>query len=271
MPKESDTCHFGSCGGGILGFIWNGPISQGILHVETSNSFKEMISVPVAQLARSAETDPDMDVSDFSALGVDVETLVASYSGKSTNSDCFRTLFWPAVDEGKKAQLIKVWISEFPKHPRAYLEAFLNLTESAWSPFAYISSYNSEGAAYDYDKTESSIFAATEEEPVQMNSKFPKLQSLMWSWSRSNPFTTYPFFSWTSSVAFFVWQFLLVLTRSIIQRNKSTIAFSMPLLFVAVTSLLGPTVLIRYYWFLFLSAPFLLFLLFSKERLNSSK
>ena len=243
-------------GGLILGVIFNGPISTVYLKAKNSDSFREMISVPAAQLARSAQVDTSMDSSLFKDFGVDVEKLIQAYSKWSTNSDGFRKFFWTEKNE-RKLEFIKFWIQEFPNHPRAYLESFLKLTEGAWNPFVYIHAYN-DGGSY---KTESSIFAANSETPVQIRSKFPELQKCLWSWSRSNPFKAYPFFAWTSSVAFFLWLYLLVLIRALIKRNIAVIAFCIPMLFVVCTSLLGPTVLIRYYWFLFLAAPFFLFLL----------
>ena len=244
----------------LLGLVWNGPIVMNCFSTTASNPIRQMISIPAAQLSNAAATDPDFDTSKLEELGVDKDTLVILYKNHPDNSDAFRVQFWDAIDAGKFSTFLQIWAEEFVSHPRAYLEAFLDLTECAWSPFDYVHCYNFEGNTY-FEGTDSSVFMALNEAPAQTDSKLPWLYSAIWSYSRDNPFCAYPLFAWTSSVACFVWLFLLVLFRMLIKRKRAGLMFCIPLLFVALTCLLGPTVLIRYYWYLFLSAPLLINLL----------
>lgn len=248
----------------LLAMVWTGPVVTNCFNTTSSNPMKQMISIPAAQLANAAATDSEFDTSKLEELGVDRDTLVILYENHPDNSDAFRVQFWDAIESGKFARFLQIWVEELPSHPRAYAEAFLELTECAWSPFDYIHCYNFQGNTY-FDGSESSVFFALCEAPAQTDSKLPGLYNVLWDYSRNNPLTAYPLFAWTSSVAFFVWLFLLLLTRAFIKKNKPCIVFCVPMLFVVLTCLLGPTVLIRYYWFLFLSAPLLVTLLITKD------
>lgn len=166
------------------------------------------------------------------------------------------------------SDLIKAWTSALPTHLRSYLVGLLALTESAWNPFAYSAVYNNPGASYEYDVTEASTFAAWVEEPAVSDSKLPFLSSLLWRYSRGDPFNTYPLFAWTSSVSFYFWLLLLALVRCICGQRRSGLCYCAILLCVTCTSLLGPCVLLRYYWFLVLTAPLLLCFLVSPYRTN---
>lgn len=236
--------------------LWIGPISN-CLGVSQANSFKEMISIPVVQLAR-ANMDDEQVTNLIEDMGVDSSALVSSYVGSPDNSDATRTYFWPLIEQGGVSDLIKAWASELPTHLRSYLVGLLALTESAWSPFAYSAVYNKPGAMYEYDVTEASTFAAWVEDPAVFDSKLPFLSSLLWRYSRGDPFKTYPLFAWTSSVSFYFWLLLLALLRCICGQRRSGLCYCAILLCVACTSLLGPCVLLRYYWFLVFTAPLLL-------------
>lgn len=246
----------------VLGLVWNGPVARS-LGATKANSINEMISIPVVQMARAASVDPSITSDDFGSLAVDLGILVSNYTKAPDNSDATRPLFWGALNEGKLIEFIKVWASLFSGHLGAYCVAPLVLTESAWSPFAFPSGYNSEGAAYDYDSTDSSVFAACVEEPAHPDSKLPWLANLLWHYSRDNPFKSYLPFAWTCSVAFYVWLLLTTLIRSIMCRYRAGVTVCIVLFCVALTSLLRPVVLLRYYWYLYISAPVLLCLLLS--------
>ena len=258
---------FASCILGLgLGFVWKGPVYD-LLDVEHDNLKGEMISVPSMQLARAAAYDVSLGFAcnNFEKAGVDAPSVAKTYNAQMDNSDSMRFRFFIS-----KADFISLYVAELKDNPHAYVVAPLILTQAAWSPFAYSHGYNYNSEyisnySFLYPETESSVFAAWVESPANADSKIQWLSDALWHYSRDNPFTTYPLFSWTCSVSFFMWLLLLVLVRCINKKNYGGMFFCIALLCIAITNLLGPLILIRYYWYLFLSAPFLLFLLFSKQ------
>lgn len=239
--------------------IWSGPVAT-TLNAKKQNPLREMISIPTIQLARAATDSPSIDHDGLAKLGVDSNTLAYQYQSFARCTDPMRALLADSIDQGGHGpEMLHYYLSQFPNHERSYVIGPLVLTDAAWSPFAFIRGYNDPyRSTFDYNKTESSIFAAVVEAPAKAHSFLPGLSNILWKYSRSNPFHRYPAFAWTSMVSFFFWLTLLALARTLITRNRRGILISLLFLIAAGTSLLGPMVLIRYYWFMFLGAPMLL-------------
>lgn len=238
-----------------------------LLGVQKNNSVKEMISIPEMQLARICAVNEERDLDLFSAVNIDPEVLGEIYKTSTHCSDPTRALFWNAIENEQYAALWELYLANIPHNIGTALDSTLILTEASWSPFASIDGYNTFNPYYEYNQTETSLFACTYEEPAYQSSFFPKIADWLWKVSRYNYLQSYPLTHWLVAVPFYTWLLLLTSTRVLIKRDISSFLFCSILLALCLTNALGPMVLPRYYLPLILSTPLLLGFLFKSKQL----
>jgi hypothetical protein len=246
--------------------LWSGPVCSA-LGVVSSNPLREAISFPSVEIARCQMTDDSID-SDLVSLGVDPNEFSSYYNESHQFTDRLRAVFYGAVEQGRYSELFSLWVKVRMEHPLTCVAADLDLTKAAWCPWALMDGYNEayskSMSAFDYDLTETCAFAAVCEPPVEQHSKIPALAGLYWEVSRfDDPATLGPLFV-LMSVAPYVWLLLVVLAHCSIVGNRAGKVFCWVLLSVVLTVLLGPMTLLRYYLYVILSLPMLLWLLVSR-------
>ena len=252
-------------GTGVFAF-WSGPACAS-LGVVSSNPIREAISIPSVEIARCQGIDGTID-DDLISLGVDPAEFSAYYDESHQFTDRLRAVFYDAIGQGKYGELFSLWMKVRSRYPLECVSADLELTRAAWCPWALMNGYNEayskSMSAYDYDVTETCSFAAVCESPAEQHSKLPFLADFYWKISRyDDPATIGPLFI-LMSVAPYLWLLLITLARCSIVGNRAGRVFCWVLLSVVLTVLLGPMVLLRYYFYLILSAPVLVWLLISK-------
>lgn len=232
--------------------LWTS-VGYSILGVQRSNSAREMVSIPAATISYLAYKDalPSLP----STLGgVDIDAMANGWQSGSQNSDNFRVYLWPAIDNGKMDDLLRYWLDCVIEHPNATLTSALVLTRSAWDFTVEPNPYRNS-AVYEYDNTDSSYFACWVEDPGSAHSLFPALQKLFWDISRVSYYGGQALLGLLGSPAVFVWTTLACFLYSLSRRRWTFFVVTFILVLTILTLLLGPTVLPRYYWFLYLFSP----------------
>lgn len=249
----------------IVAYIMVSSLIYPFLDVQKNNSIKEMISIPEMQLARICAVNEERGLDLFSDVNIDPETLGKIYKTSTHCSDPTRMLFWSAIDNRQYAALWKLYLANIPHNIGTALDSTLILTEASWSPFASVDGYNTFNPYYEYDQTETSLFACTYEEPAYQNSFFPKLADWLWKVSRYNYLQNCPLTHWIVAVPFYIWLLLITSARTLIKKEIPSFLFCSILLALCLTNVLGPMVLPRYYLPLILGTPLLLGFLFKSE------
>lgn len=240
----------------FCGFLIKGPIYDA-LSIEKTNGFREMISIPAAQISRSLRYDKDL----YEALnnnGINSEELLNSYNSSPENSDKFRTLFVKNKDVKIMAVL---WLKAVINNPCASLEAVLKITQAAWQPYRLIRAYYNFPIAL-YNESNTQLFSCWTAPPGELQSKIPDLQNFLFSISRDGVLESNPLLGWICSPAVYLWLLLFTLVYSIFENNKYAILVMLLYFFVVFTYLMGPCVLIRYYLFLIYGFPLFFVFLF---------
>lgn len=240
--------------------VWTGPI-YGVLGVQRSNPLKEAISFPAVEVARVCSEGTDLS-EQLASVGVDQAELVRNYENSPHTSDTTRGLFWSAIDEGKAGQLVGIWFAARGANPMACIKADLELTSAAWNPCAVMDGYEYEGhTAFAYDVTPTCAFAAWCEAPATQSSLIPWLSDVLWHISRYDTPTDSPLTFPLMSVAPWLWLGIATLVACARAKDQAGKVYCILMLAVALTMLLGPMVLLRYYLSLIVSAPVFVFLL----------
>lgn len=237
--------------------VWNGPVAT-LLDVYRADSRREMISIPAVEITRCAQYD-DWGEEEFAYAELDREWLGSLYGLAYHTSDACRVHFWPLVDQNRMGDVLRLWMAARKAHFSECVVADLELTEPAWYVGATQDGYNVAGIlAYGYSTTDSCTFAAWCEEPARQESLLPGLSDALWYLSRYDTPSKLPVVHVLLSPATYVWVFLLAMALMFERGSKAGKTVCAFLFFVLGTLLLGPMVILRYYYHLVLLAPVLL-------------
>ena len=231
---------------------WTGPIAAA-LGVVRPSSVGEMISVPAANVAYMAslgEAEPLPE----GLSELDLQAMADGWELCRQNTDNYRNVATPLLEAGATGEFVLYWLDCVAAHPGLALDSALILTQPAWDPTVESTSYNFPGHP-SYGETQTSVFACLAEDPAHTDSKLPALYDLLWSISRDADYGGRPWLAALGSPASLMWLTLACLAYAAARRNARGVAAAGLLALLSATLLLGPTVLPRYYWFLYLCAP----------------
>ena len=231
---------------------WTGPVAAA-LGVVRPSSVGEMISVPAANVAYMAslgEAEPLPE----GLSELDLQAMADGWELCRQNTDNYRNVATPLLEAGATGEFVLYWLDCVAAHPGLALDSALILTQPAWDPTVESTSYNFPGHP-SYGETQTSVFACLAEDPAHTDSKLPALYDLLWSISRDADYGGRPWLAALGSPASLMWLTLACLAYAAARRNARGVAAAGLLALLSATLLLGPTVLPRYYWFLYLCAP----------------
>lgn len=242
----------------ILGLITAVTVNTGIQRMLNCapSEIKEMMSVPLAQLARVYQkyggndifTQQQFDVlSDIGISGFDY------YDG--INMDPVKNLTSESEFKKHFADFIKLWIEIGLQYPTDYADAFLQLNYPAYYPFCDNTGYSLSGF---YD-TPTSYFWAICEPPVALDSKLPKLYDFIWKLSREWSLYKIPVAGILFTVGFHFLLFLFAFGYLIYAKKNIFTGAYLLIGTYLITAVFGPIVLVRYFLILFYTFPLTLF------------
>lgn len=231
---------------------WTGPVASA-LGVVRPSPVGEMISVPSANIACMASLDAAEPLPEELA-DLDLDAMAEGWELCRQNTDSYRHVATPLLEAGATPAYLSYWLECVLAHPGLALDSTLVLTQGAWDPTVESTSYNYPGHSV-YGDSETSVFACVAEEPGTTESKIPALYDVLWSVSRDADYGGRPWLALLGSPATFNWLTLACLAYAAARRNWRGVVAAGLLAAMSATLLLGPTVLPRYYWFLYLCAP----------------
>ncbi len=244
----------------VLLSVYNKSVSM-IFNVVPGNSLREMMSVPCMQLSRAA-------VYNYNELTQEEINSIKSYIGKyeQYNNDAgIADRFKGSLDTEKvksdPMKFISLWTRVGLKCPSAYIDAFARLTVGYWYPdmnYRDVKAYHPyweyypTGVLVPFDETKYLLLKQT---PTK---GFGMLNKLLASFSYNNSYQKLPVVSILFSSALPLWCALIVFAYKLYKKQYRHL---IPVLFVLLfigTLLLGPVVLYRYVYPLYLVTPLLI-------------
>jgi len=225
-------------------FLANG-ILIGITEA-TIPSKREMLSIPLQQIARTLIENPAATMEDTEGV---LDALYGFNPGHFYAPKTADPVKWAADDDeidDRLSQLLSLWVRLGLKHPKAFLEAFFAQNSPYYLPGADMLAH------LDLNVVQMDLF------PVMPTSYIPALRSFYEAYNQSLTFLNLTGVRLLSDTAFFVWLCIAALGYAIYQRQKQWITCLVFLLAIWVTCLLGPVALIRYMLGFFYCIPVIL-------------
>lgn len=238
LKKETFFFLTGSVAVTAVWFALSGPIPQ-TAGIEKGDA-KEMLCVPMQQLARVWSEDPESLSEEEKAY---IETLIDKAALEAyvrVNADPVKEGFHTDVLKEDPKEFLNVWTSVGRKHPDLYFDSFCMGNWGYWYPGCtqyWISYILFDGAFMD---AEYNILN------VRRNSHFPALEEKLREWTLTPVFDDIPILSFVLNQAFPFWLMLTVAFWLIYKRNCRLLVPLALIFGYWGTLLLGPVTSVRY-------------------------
>lgn len=228
------------------------------LHAQKGSAI-EALSVPVQQLARVAQREE-------ASLSAQQREAIAHFMPLGDDNpyepqlvDCVKRIMDKAVLQSDMAQFVSLWVQLGKQHPKAYIEAFLQLNIGSWYPLdtSYAHVYDSWGAAqHGYLQTKFQRHVDDERGVrIEQKSFLPWLMNRYEKFASASVQLDNPITATLFSPATMLMVLLACFCVGLYMGSRPLcIALLLPLGLWA-TLLLGPCTLTRYAYPLFLCAP----------------
>lgn len=206
----------------------------------------EMLSVPLQQMARSLEKDPELAARDEDGL---LDTLYPTAElGSLYHEEISDPVRWEidydALDENMGG-LMKLWLKMLPGHFKEYAEAPLIQNLPYYLPYADM--------LYNFDLVVKQIDLF----PIEQTSFRPELQKDYMEYDQTLSFRGIPGTRLLADSAFYVWLALAGFAYACLRGERGSMMAFGYLLGIWITCLLGPVALMRYMLGLFYLVPVL--------------
>ena len=235
----------------VAALIWLGPLSL-LMGVEKSPIGKwNVLCIPEQQIARAA-ADPSVSDADRELIG----RLLPGIQYKDNLSDVARGAFMRAEAEGTASpkELVGLYLHLARAYPGVYIEAFLAHTRGAWDLASGV------GNVYGDDPGATNAFAIRQQAPATRESLAPRL--LEWiSWLSTSAEVQRTPFAVLLSMPLYLIVCTACLVVAIRRRDRTAGIVMAPLVTLALSNLLGPCMLIRYFLYLFYGLPLMAWVL----------
>lgn len=232
-----------------LSLIWLGPVAWALGVNETNLQRFNALSIPVQQLVHTYQDSATAEEKSWlESLGYQDECLY-----EPPIADAAR---WNVIDMPLPG-FVEAYVAMGARYPDAYFSAFLQQTQMAWNPYSYVDIYHDRA----YTNRETSLFGFDWESPAISQPIFPWLHDTLESISGKLVLQNIPVLALLASIPFCVWMLCLVTARSLITKNHGALAICVVFGLLALSALMGPCALVRYYLYLFFGLPLLAALL----------
>jgi len=238
---------------GIITFVYLlyiGPFYRA-LDVQ-AGSVKEMLSVPIQQIARVHYFARDSFEEEDKELLYSIIPKEGWESYKATVSDPVKADFNEEVFVNNKIKFLQIWIKEGIKHPKLYIDSFMINTVDFWYPLARNDGYR---GLYGIDTTKSNFFSYKVYEPgtrivilKHLNEYYTFLSEYMFvgTW-------------WYTSIflnpGWYILAWIGLLFYDISKKQRCRIEYHFAMALSLFTVLLGPIAAIRYVYIFYLAVP----------------
>ncbi len=243
----------------ILG-VYNGPMTSALNGVP-ANSLREMMSVPCMQLSRAGVYGKDQ-LTDKEIKSIkEYINRYDEYSECAGTADPFKGSLNTSKLKKNPLEFIRLWLKVGLKCPTVYIDAFARLTIGYWypdmnyrDPCAYHPywEYSPTGSTRYFDETEYVLLKQT---PIK---GFEALHDWLYNLTYNNSYQAIPVISMLFSSALPLWCVLIVLAYMLYKKQYRHLIPLMFILMFVATLLLGPVVLYRYIYPLYLATPLLI-------------
>lgn len=222
---------------------------------------QEILTVPIQQMARVYNYD-------YASLSkTQIETLSgyvpeeALHKYRPTLSDPVKFYFDNGAYTQDPASFWRLWIQMGMKHPATYLNAFFINNYGFWYPYATLNCYEGN-QVYSFQYEDSSYFGYETEHPGERKSLIPAVDEWIRKLSLEVSWQKIPGLRVFFHPAYYFWAFMFGVCYSIAKKRYHLCAVAMLVLFMYLTVLLGPAVLVRYVLYFYFGFPLLLAFLF---------
>lgn len=240
--------------------IYSGPVANMLGGIK-GNSLREMMSVPCVQLSRAVIENEDELSSEEKVLIKEYVSGYYIYPVNSGISDFMKGSLDTERLKENPIEFFKLWLKVGLKCPGTYIDAFGRLTIGLWypdmnyqDPLAY-HPYWEYWPTGEWNGYGSKEFIQMKQEPVK---GFEWLYDMLSEITYENSYQEIPIFALLYSSGLVIWLVILYVAFCI---YKKMYRYFVPIVFILgliLTLFLGPVVLFRYVYPLFISLPLLL-------------
>ena len=258
---------------GILVLFAVSAVSLKTLTHAQSGSPREMLSVPLQQMARVWVHEENGDLMEDQSLRQEMEKYMPSEWGFSVyNPHLADRVKNIAIIHDDPKGLVKTWIRLGMEYPGVYIDAFLDNSVGLWflldDTHARVYGIGTE-SGFGYLSTDNRTMPAGCE--IVEHSYLPGLRALMEKIVSDNEYENWPVVKFVFAPALYWWLLYLYVVVVLYRRRYREV---LPVVFLVVyylTLLLSPTVLIRYMYPLVVTVPVILSCLTSEKKEENVK
>ena len=258
---------------GILLLFAVSAVSLKVLTHAQSGSPREMLSVPLQQMARVWVHEENGELMEDQSLRQEMEKYMPSEWGFSVyNPHLADRVKNIAIIHDDPKGLVKTWIRLGMEYPGVYIDAFLDNSVGLWflldDTHARVYGIGTE-TGFGYLSTDNRTMPAGCE--IVEHSYLPGLRAMMEKIVSDNEYENWPVVKFVFAPALYWWLLYLYVVVVLYQRRYRE---ALPAVFLVVyylTLLLSPTVLIRYMYPLVVTVPVILSCLTSEKKEENVK
>ncbi len=279
--QQEDTLWDGKAAGkeylrlslGILLLFAVSAVSLKILTHAQSGSPREMLSVPLQQMARVWVNEENGELMDDQSLRQEMEKYMPSECGFSPYdphlADRVKNI---AIIHDDPKGLVKTWIQLGMEYPGIYMDAFLDNSVGLWflldDTHARVYGIGTD-TGFGYLSTDNRTMPAGCE--IVEHSYLPGLRALMEKIVSDNVYENWPVVKFLFAPALYWWLLYLYVIVVLYRRRYREALPAVYLVAYYLTLLLSPTVLIRYVYPLVVTVPVILSCLTSEKKEGNVK
>ena len=226
----------------------------GLVHA-TSEESQEILTVPIMQLARVWNAEPESFSSEEKeAMELLMDSPDAWELYNPVLSDQVKLHFDSAAYRQDRGVFWRLWLSKGLRHPASYLNAWLMTSYGFYAPGAVIDCYRGN-TVYTFTYGDSSYFGYETEQPGIRESRLPVLDSWYRFLSLDERAQKSILPGVILSPGAMAWLFFLVLFDLWRRKEGKALLSLLPVFLVWLTVLLGPCTLPRYVVYLWIGLP----------------
>ena len=256
----------------LLLFAVGAVLLKALTHAQ-SGSPREMLSVPLQQMARVWVHEENGELMDDQSLRREMEKFMPSERGFSVYdphlADRVKNI---AIIHDDPKGLVKTWIRLGMEYPGIYIDAFLDNSLGLWflldDTHARVYGIGTE-TGFGYLSTDNRTMPAGCE--IVERSYLPRLRALMEKIVSDNEYEDWPVIKFLFAPALYWWLLYLYVVVVLYKKRYREVLPAVFLVVYYLTLLLSPTVLIRYMYPLVVTVPVILSCLTSEKKEENVK